>query len=101
MKIAVGSDHAGFELKELVRPLLEDGGHEVVDVGQGARAVDLEDQHLGRVGLGVGDGVGDEVHDDRVEPPRDLHHRDEPVVASLLGACGAREEEKCTNAEDG
>ena len=33
MKIAVGSDHAGFELKELVRPLLEEGGHEVVDVG--------------------------------------------------------------------
>jgi ribose 5-phosphate isomerase B len=33
MKIAVGSDHAGFELKEAVRPLLEDAGHEVVDVG--------------------------------------------------------------------
>jgi ribose 5-phosphate isomerase B len=33
VKIAVGSDHAGFELKELVRPLLEEGGHEVVDVG--------------------------------------------------------------------
>ena len=29
MKIAVGSDHAGFELKELVRPLLEEGGHTV------------------------------------------------------------------------
>jgi ribose 5-phosphate isomerase B len=33
MKIAVGSDHAGFEMKELVRPLLEEAGHEVVDVG--------------------------------------------------------------------
>lgn len=33
MKIAVGSDHAGFELKEAVRPLLEEAGHEVVDVG--------------------------------------------------------------------
>ena len=33
MKIAVGSDHAGFDLKEAVRPLLEDAGHEVVDVG--------------------------------------------------------------------
>jgi ribose 5-phosphate isomerase B len=33
MKIAVGSDHAGFELKELVRPVLEEAGHEVVDVG--------------------------------------------------------------------
>jgi ribose 5-phosphate isomerase B len=33
MRIAVGSDHAGFELKQLVRPLLDDAGHEVVDVG--------------------------------------------------------------------
>jgi ribose 5-phosphate isomerase B len=33
MKIAVGSDHAGFDLKEQVRPLLEDAGYEVVDVG--------------------------------------------------------------------
>jgi ribose 5-phosphate isomerase B len=33
VKIAVGSDHAGYELKELVRPLLEADGHEVVDVG--------------------------------------------------------------------
>jgi ribose 5-phosphate isomerase B len=33
MKIAVGSDHAGFSLKEKVRPLLETAGHEVVDVG--------------------------------------------------------------------
>ncbi len=33
MRIAVGSDHAGFPLKETVRPLLEDAGHDVVDVG--------------------------------------------------------------------
>lgn len=33
MRIAVGSDHAGFELKQLVRPLLDSAGHEVVDVG--------------------------------------------------------------------
>jgi ribose 5-phosphate isomerase B len=33
MRIAVGSDHAGFPLKERVRPLLEGAGHEVVDVG--------------------------------------------------------------------
>lgn len=33
MRIAVGSDHAGFPLKEQVRPLLESAGHEVVDVG--------------------------------------------------------------------
>ncbi len=33
MKIAVGSDHAGFELKESVRALLLELGHEVIDVG--------------------------------------------------------------------
>ncbi|MEO8092462.1 MAG: ribose 5-phosphate isomerase B [bacterium] len=33
MRIAVGSDHAGFPLKETVRLMLEDAGHEVVDVG--------------------------------------------------------------------
>jgi ribose 5-phosphate isomerase B len=33
MRIAVGSDHAGFPLKEQVAPLLEASGHEVVDVG--------------------------------------------------------------------
>ena len=33
MRIAVGSDHAGFELKELVEGMLADAGHEVTDVG--------------------------------------------------------------------
>jgi ribose 5-phosphate isomerase B len=33
MKIAIGSDHAGFDLKRKVAPLLEAAGHEVVDVG--------------------------------------------------------------------
>jgi ribose 5-phosphate isomerase B len=33
MRIAVGSDHAGFSLKEKVVPLLERAGHEIVDVG--------------------------------------------------------------------
>ena len=33
MKIAIGSDHGGFALKETVRALLQDGGHEVVDCG--------------------------------------------------------------------
>jgi ribose 5-phosphate isomerase B len=33
MRIAVGSDHAGFQLKERVAPLLERAGHDVVDVG--------------------------------------------------------------------
>jgi ribose 5-phosphate isomerase B len=33
MKIVIGSDHAGFELKEEVRKYMVDLGHEVLDVG--------------------------------------------------------------------
>ena len=33
MKIVVGSDHAGYELKEAVKQKLISEGHEVVDVG--------------------------------------------------------------------
>ena len=33
MRIAVGSDHAGYRLKQRVTPILERGGHDVVDVG--------------------------------------------------------------------
>ena len=33
MKIAVASDHAGFQLKEFLRIKLDEAGHEVLDVG--------------------------------------------------------------------
>ncbi len=33
MKISLGTDHAGFHLKEKVKQLLESLGHEVVDFG--------------------------------------------------------------------
>jgi len=33
MKIYLGSDHAGFDLKEALRHYLSEGGHEVVDCG--------------------------------------------------------------------
>jgi ribose 5-phosphate isomerase B len=35
MRIAVGSDHAGFHLKEHVRQVLQRAGHDIVDVGTG------------------------------------------------------------------
>jgi RpiB/LacA/LacB family sugar-phosphate isomerase len=45
MKIAVGSDHAGYSLKESVRAELVRMGHEVVDVGTGSatESVDYPD----------------------------------------------------------
>lgn len=33
MRIVIGSDHAGFELKEVIRPVLAELGHEVKDFG--------------------------------------------------------------------
>jgi Ribose/Galactose Isomerase len=33
MRVAIGSDHAGFELKEAVKTFLAAEHHEVVDVG--------------------------------------------------------------------
>ncbi len=33
MKIALGADHAGFELKEKIKRLLDELGHEVLDLG--------------------------------------------------------------------
>lgn len=33
MKIALGTDHAGFQLKEKVKELLQSLGHEIKDVG--------------------------------------------------------------------
>lgn len=44
MKIAIGSDHAGFEMKEFVIGVLKAEGHEITDVGTHSEAsVDYPD----------------------------------------------------------
>jgi ribose 5-phosphate isomerase B len=44
MRIAVGSDHRGYEVKKRIVPLLQQYGHEVVDMGcVGADSADYPD----------------------------------------------------------
>jgi len=71
MRIVVGSDHAGFELKEHVKATLTAAGHDVVDVGttsaestdyppfaaKAARAVAAGDAERGVLVCGSGNGV--------------------------------------------
>ena len=59
MRIAIGSDHAGFLLKERLRAWLEENGHEVTDVGTyNEDRVDYPDYGL-LVGQAVGRGEVD------------------------------------------
>lgn len=44
MRIAVGSDHAGYHLKEAAKAYLEQAGHEVLDMG--TKATDSTDYPL-------------------------------------------------------
>ena len=78
MKIAIGSDHAGFELKETLRVFIESLGHETIDVGtDSTESVDYPDFAekvaieiiTGRVARGVmlcGSGVGASVAANKV-----------------------------------
>ncbi|MYC29118.1 MAG: ribose 5-phosphate isomerase B [Chloroflexi bacterium] len=43
MQIAIGADHAGLPLKELLRPWLESAGHQVIDLG--AHQLDPDDDY--------------------------------------------------------
>jgi ribose 5-phosphate isomerase B len=59
MRIAIGADHAGFGLKETVKRLLVDLGHEVEDVGTDSDAsVDYPD-FARQVGERVASGTAD------------------------------------------
>ena len=74
MKIAVGSDHAGFLLKQDVAALLRKDGHAVVDVGtDSTEAVDYPD---------FAEAVGQAILDRRAE-------RAVLVCGSGVGACVA------------
>jgi RpiB/LacA/LacB family sugar-phosphate isomerase len=56
MKVAVSSDHAGFELKQSLKVFLNELGHEVLDLGTNSPApVDYPD-FAEAIGLAVRDG---------------------------------------------
>ena len=56
MKIAIGSDHAGFEYKERIKHYLEERGHEVCDFGtDSSDAVDYP-QYIRPVAKSVASG---------------------------------------------
>lgn len=44
MKLSIGCDHAGFELKEKVKAILKELGHEIIDFGTNSKeSVDYSD----------------------------------------------------------
>ncbi len=60
MRIAVGSDHAGFELKSTLAKHLADGGHQVIDLGTDSPAVSVDYPIYGAaVGRAVAEGRAD------------------------------------------
>src|SRR5947208_4097830 len=74
MRIAIGSDHAGFALKEDLAAYLREQGHQVLDVGTHSTApVDYPD---------YAEAVGNAVLDGRVE-------RAVLICGSGVGACVA------------
>ena len=59
MKIALGSDHAGYALKEHVKHALQDAGHELVDVGPDSGASVDYPQYAREAATLVADGDAD------------------------------------------
>ena len=60
MRLVIGADHAGFELKEKLRHKLEEDGHTIVDVG--AFVFDKDDDYpdfAEAVGRAVTEGQGE------------------------------------------
>lgn len=94
MKIAMGSDHAGFELKEAVKAQLEAEGHEVEDVGThssestdyppfAAKAAELVASGEAAKGVLVcGSGVGVSIVANKVDGIRAVNAHD-PAEAEM------------------
>ena len=60
MRIAVGSDHAGFDLKVTVLDALRERGHEVLDLGANDATTSVDYPDFGAaVGRAVTDGTAD------------------------------------------
>ena len=59
MKIAIGSDHAGFALKERLRDKLRAEGHEVVDLGTSSTESTDYPDFAAAVGHAVRDGAAE------------------------------------------
>jgi ribose 5-phosphate isomerase B len=59
MKIAIGSDHAGYELKEHLRTVLEQSGHCVEDYGTHSTASTDYPDYAALVGRAVAHGQAD------------------------------------------
>ena len=92
MVIAIGSDHAGFHLKEHVKRVLEAEGHEIVDVGtetpesvdypafaeQAARLVG--DGQAERAVIACGSGVGVAIVANKVAGVRAVNAHDPSEV---------------------
>ena len=59
MRIAVAADHAGFELKEQLLPVIRAAGHEAIDLGtHGMQPVDYPD-YAKALGLALREGRAD------------------------------------------
>lgn len=88
MRIAIGSDHAGYQLKEALGPLLGAAGHEVVDVGTDSEeSVDYPDPasaaarlvaagEAERAVIVCGSGVGVAIVANKVEGVRAVNAHD-------------------------
>jgi ribose 5-phosphate isomerase B len=88
MRIAVGSDHAGFHLKEHVRRVLQDAGHDVVDVGtMSPESVDypryaeeasrlVAEGEAERAVLACGSGVGVSIVANKIDGVRAVNAHD-------------------------